>query len=142
MSFKGERIERPRTHICKTNSPKSRKIRTVPFQHEPIIVARVMSERDGDPHFTATSIARHKKFPVRPRIARNEHTQALNRRLKNGQVTSAGEGPMEEVVVSAKKDGSTIRISVVTNDRSKRKSVLNGLPMRCILVISSRSLRT
>src|SRR5437879_10017137 len=32
-----------------------------------------------------------------------------------GQVTSAEEGPMEGVVVSAKKDGSTISISVVTN---------------------------
>jgi len=33
----------------------------------------------------------------------------------SGQVTSAEEGPMEGVVVSAKKDGSTISISVVTN---------------------------
>lgn len=32
----------------------------------------------------------------------------------SGQVTSAEEGPMEGVVVSAKKDGSTISISVVT----------------------------
>src|SRR5215813_5250286 len=33
----------------------------------------------------------------------------------SGQVTSADEGPMEGVVVSAKKEGSTITISVVTN---------------------------
>src|SRR5579862_832037 len=33
----------------------------------------------------------------------------------SGQVTSAEEGPMEGVVVSAKKDGSTISVSVVTN---------------------------
>ena len=33
----------------------------------------------------------------------------------SGQVTSAEEGPMEGVVVSAKKDGSTISISVVTD---------------------------
>src|SRR5215469_13948920 len=32
-----------------------------------------------------------------------------------GQVTSTEEGPMEGVVVSAKRDGSTISISVVTN---------------------------
>src|SRR5215510_866568 len=36
-----------------------------------------------------------------------------------GQVTSAEEGPMEGVVVSAKKDGSTISISVVSNDRGR-----------------------
>src|ERR1700674_1831657 len=33
----------------------------------------------------------------------------------SGQVTSAEEGPMEGVVVSAKRDGSTISISVVTD---------------------------
>ena len=36
-----------------------------------------------------------------------------------GQVSSAEEGPMEGVVVSAKKDGSTINISVVTNDQGR-----------------------
>src|SRR5437016_5228694 len=36
-----------------------------------------------------------------------------------GQVTSAEEGPMEGVVVSAKKDGSTISISVVTNAQGR-----------------------
>jgi virginiamycin B lyase len=38
-----------------------------------------------------------------------------------GQVTSAEEGPMEGVLVSAKKDGATIRITVVT-DRQGRYS--------------------
>src|SRR5262249_36656473 len=36
-----------------------------------------------------------------------------------GQVTSAEEGPMEGVVVSAKKDGSNISISVVSDDRGR-----------------------
>jgi len=36
-----------------------------------------------------------------------------------GQVSSAKEGPMEGVVVSAKKDGSTISISVVTGDKGR-----------------------
>src|SRR5262249_54702092 len=36
-----------------------------------------------------------------------------------GQVSSAEEGSMEGVVVSAKKDGSTISISVVTNDQGR-----------------------
>jgi virginiamycin B lyase len=42
------------------------------------------------------------------------HAQAQTPAL-SGQVTSAEEGPMEGVVVSAKKDGSTISVSVVTN---------------------------
>src|SRR4030095_1069253 len=36
-----------------------------------------------------------------------------------GQVTSTEEGAMEGVVISAKKDGSTISISVVTNDQGR-----------------------
>src|SRR6266849_10243103 len=36
-----------------------------------------------------------------------------------GQVSSAEEGAMEGVVVSAKKDGSTISISVVTDARGR-----------------------
>ena len=35
----------------------------------------------------------------------------------SGQVTSAREGPMEGVVVSARKDGSTITLSVVSDDK-------------------------
>jgi len=36
-----------------------------------------------------------------------------------GKVSSAEEGPMEGVVVSAKKDGSTISVSVVTDERGR-----------------------
>ena len=36
-----------------------------------------------------------------------------------GQVTSAEEGPMEGVIVSAKKDGSTITVSVITNAQGR-----------------------
>lgn len=43
------------------------------------------------------------------------HAQAQTPPALSGQVTSAEEGPMEGVVVSAKKDGSTISVSVVTN---------------------------
>jgi streptogramin lyase len=43
------------------------------------------------------------------------HAQAQTPSALSGQVTSTEEGPMEGVVVSAKKDGSTISISVVTN---------------------------
>src|SRR5712671_4793163 len=34
-----------------------------------------------------------------------------------GQITSAEEGPMEGVIVSAKRDGSNITVSVITNDQ-------------------------
>src|SRR5258708_3640027 len=43
------------------------------------------------------------------------HAQAQTASALSGQVSSAEEGPMEGVVVSAKEDGSTISISVVTN---------------------------
>ena len=43
------------------------------------------------------------------------HAVAQTASALSGQVTSAEEGPMEGVVVSAKKDGSTISISVVSN---------------------------
>ena len=36
-----------------------------------------------------------------------------------GQVASAEEGPMEGVIVSAKKDGSTITVSVITNSQGR-----------------------
>ena len=41
--------------------------------------------------------------------------QAQTASALSGQVTSAEEGTMEGVVVSAKKDGSTISISVISN---------------------------
>ena len=43
------------------------------------------------------------------------HAQPQSASAVSGHVTSAEEGPMEGVVVSAKKDGSTISVSVVTN---------------------------
>jgi len=43
------------------------------------------------------------------------HAQAQTAPALSGQVTSAEEGSMEGVVVSAKRDGSTISVSVVTN---------------------------
>ncbi len=43
------------------------------------------------------------------------HADSQTASALSGQVTSAEEGPMEGVVVSAKKDGSTISISGVTN---------------------------
>src|SRR2546428_3112179 len=43
------------------------------------------------------------------------HAEAQTASALSGQVTSAEEGPMEGVVVSAKKDGSTVSISVVSN---------------------------
>src|SRR6204780_5802466 len=49
------------------------------------------------------------------------HTSASafgqNAAALSGAVTSAKEGPMEGVVVSARKDGSTITVSVVTDDK-------------------------
>ena len=47
------------------------------------------------------------------------HVQAQTSSALTGQVMSAEEGPMEGVVVSAKKDGSTISISVVTNAQGR-----------------------
>ena len=42
---------------------------------------------------------------------------AQNAAALSGEVTSAKEGLMEGVVVSARKDGSTITVSVVTDDK-------------------------
>src|SRR5262249_693628 len=47
------------------------------------------------------------------------HAQAQTPSALIGQVGSTEEGPMEGVVVSAKKDGSTISISVVTNNQGR-----------------------
>src|SRR3989449_1883511 len=47
------------------------------------------------------------------------HAQAQTPIALMGQVTSAEEGPMEGVVVSAKKNGSTISVSVVTNAQGR-----------------------
>ena len=47
------------------------------------------------------------------------YVQALTPPALTGQVTSTEEGPMEGVVVSARKEGSTVSISVVTNDQGR-----------------------
>ena len=47
------------------------------------------------------------------------HVEAQAPPTLTGQVTSAEEGPMEGVVISARKDGSTISISVVTNPQGR-----------------------
>src|SRR5438445_6741878 len=46
-------------------------------------------------------------------------SQAQTSSALTGKVASAEEGSMEGVVVTAKKDGSTISISVVTGDRGR-----------------------
>src|SRR5258708_5879438 len=45
--------------------------------------------------------------------------QAQNAAALSGQVSSAEEGAMEGVLVSAKKDGSTITTTVVSNDKGQ-----------------------
>ena len=45
--------------------------------------------------------------------------EALGPAVLAGQVTSQEEGPMEGVVVSAKKDGSTITVSVITDSKGQ-----------------------
>src|SRR5207249_9840919 len=47
------------------------------------------------------------------------HAQTPAASALAGQVTSTEEGPMEGVVVSARKDGSTVSISVVTNAQGR-----------------------
>jgi virginiamycin B lyase len=49
--------------------------------------------------------------PISPANAQGQTQTSLN-----GEVTSPTEGPMEGVVVSAKKDGSTITVSVITDE--------------------------
>src|ERR1700686_3751891 len=48
-------------------------------------------------------------------VATRLHVEAQTASSLSGQVTSTEEGPMEGVVIGAKKDGSTISVSVVTN---------------------------
>src|SRR6266446_4557822 len=52
--------------------------------------------------------------PPAPLHARAQPPSALT-----GQVTSAEEGPMEGVVISARKDGSTVSVSVATNAQGR-----------------------
>src|SRR5882757_1153052 len=51
--------------------------------------------------------------------AGQSHAQVLAGQVLAGQVTSAEEGAMEGVVVSARKQGSNITVSVVTNAQGR-----------------------
>src|SRR5262245_3917852 len=53
-------------------------------------------------------------FQVQPAAAENKAAAALT-----GQVTSAAEGAMEGVVVSAKKEGSTVTVSVISDAQGR-----------------------
>ena len=50
-------------------------------------------------------------------LANPAYAQSQTQAALSGEVTSQAEGPMEGVVVSAKKDGSTITVSVITNEK-------------------------
>ena len=54
--------------------------------------------------------------PIPPAAAQGANSAAA---ALAGQVASAEEGPMEGVIVSAKKDGSTITVSVITNAQGR-----------------------
>ena len=47
------------------------------------------------------------------------HAEAQTPSALSGQVSSTEEGPMEGVVVTARKDGSTVSVSVVTNAQGR-----------------------
>ncbi len=68
--------------------------------------------------FLLTTVAGLAAFIVQAAVdsapARAQGAAALT-----GQVSSAKEGPMEGVIVSAKKDGATIAISVATDNRGR-----------------------
>jgi len=53
------------------------------------------------------------------KAAPNSAAEALGPSVLAGQVTSQEEGPMEGVVVSAKKDGSTITVSVISDKQGR-----------------------
>src|SRR6202049_517854 len=55
------------------------------------------------------------------------HAGSLTAAALTGQVTSQEEGAMEGVVVSAKKDGSTITVSVVSNKQGMYSFPANRL---------------
>jgi virginiamycin B lyase len=63
------------------------------------------------------------QFGAAPMPAQNSHTSALT-----GHVSSAEEGPMEGVLVSARKAGSTITITVVSDDKGQYRFPSSKLP--------------
>src|SRR5437773_8519992 len=54
--------------------------------------------------------------PTKAKTLRAETSSSV---ALTGQVTSAEEGPMEGVIVSAKKAGSTITVSVVSDEQGR-----------------------
>src|SRR5260370_36969495 len=60
---------------------------------------------------------------VQPAAAENKAAAALT-----GQVTSAAEGAMEGVVVSAKKEGSTVTVSVISDPQGRSGFPADRLP--------------
>src|SRR5436305_8221666 len=54
--------------------------------------------------------------PTKAKTLRAETSSSV---ALTGQVTSAEEGPMEGVIVSAKRDGSTVTVSVITNEQGR-----------------------
>ena len=64
-------------------------------------------------------------FQAAPKPARAAEGQAPT--ALSGQVTSQEEGPMEGVVVSAKKDGSTITVSVISDNKGRYSFPANRL---------------
>src|SRR3978361_510987 len=56
--------------------------------------------------------------------------QAQTAAALSGQVSSAEEGAMEGVLVSAKRDGSTITTTVVSNDKGQYSFPADRLPPR------------
>jgi virginiamycin B lyase len=63
------------------------------------------------------------QFGTAPMPGQNSHALALT-----GQVNSAEEGPMEGVLVSARKPGSTIAITVVSDDKGRYRFPSSKLP--------------
>jgi virginiamycin B lyase len=63
------------------------------------------------------------QFGAAPMLGQNPHPWALT-----GRVSSAEEGPMEGVLVSARKAGSTITITVVSDDQGRYRFPSSKLP--------------
>jgi virginiamycin B lyase len=69
------------------------------------------------------SFAAISAFAPLPRVEANDSLPALT-----GQISSAKEGPMEGVVVGAKKEGSTITVNVMSDDKGRYSFPAGKLP--------------
>jgi virginiamycin B lyase len=63
-----------------------------------------------------TIVAAASVFLFRPVISRSDAAKSETAESLSGQVTSADEGAMEGVLISAKKEGSTVSVTVVSDD--------------------------